>query len=430
MRRWSPFRFTASGPTVQRLAALLSACILFSGGNAFGQTKFSGTTMGPIVYNVTVVDDVKNRDELDAAIKEELENINQLMSTYIGDSDVSRVNAAGEGVWTEVDLLTLEVIKRAMELSRATSGAFDITVGPAVNAWRFGPASNGEDVNSDELPDDAEIEKLKSIVGFELIETQPQPPAIRKKQAGAQIDLSAIAKGFAVDVVADLLSKRGYRNYMVEVGGEVKVRGRGVNDRFWRIGIEQPVQSSRQIGSVVRLNDNSLATSGDYRNFYIVDGQKYSHAIDPVTCRPVRGEVASATVLADDCMTADALATAVMVMGSDKGIEICQQLGVECSITGLISGGPEPFATVSTSGFPSESEQTASNQTASIWPAFIGALVIFGLAIAGMAVGSIFNNRPITGSCGGIAATANEDGSESCSLCQKPVAECPEKQTV
>ena len=217
---------------------------------------------------------------------------------------------------------------------------------------------------------------------------------------------------------------------MVEVGGEVTARGKSSSGERWRIGIEQPVSSVRKIGAVVDLNNNSLATSGDYRNFRVIGGKKFSHAIDPVTCKPVQGNVASATVLAEDCMTADALATAIMVMGDKKGMDLCSQLGVECSISTRNASDSAKFSTASTKSFPLDSNQVVADEKRSIWPAFVGALVIFGLAIAGMAVGSILNNRPISGSCGGIAATTNEDGSSSCSMCEKPVAECPENQSV
>ena len=193
--------------TVLVLATLFGLLIQHS---TFGQTKFSGTTMGPIVYNVTVVDDVSDWSELDSAIKQRLEKINQLMSTYIDDSDVSRINVAKGDTWVSVDPLTLQVINRALELSKATHGAFDITVGPAVDAWKFGP---DPDENNDKVPSDSEIAELKSFVGYQLIETRDDSPAVRKKQDLTKIDLSAIAKGFAVDRVAELLLDRSYANF-------------------------------------------------------------------------------------------------------------------------------------------------------------------------------------------------------------------------
>ena len=389
------------------------------------QTEFTGTTMGPIVYNVTVADDVPDSSELDAEIKTRLEQINSLMSTYISDSDVSRINAANADQWIEVDRLTLDVIKKSLGFSEATAGAFDITVGPAVDAWKFGPDNS----DSIKLPNRDRIDELRKYVGYRFIETQDDPPAINKKHTQTRLDLSAIAKGFAVDRVAKLLNDRGLQNYLIEVGGDVIARGNATPDREWRIGIETPDVNGRSVSRVVTLTDQAMATSGDYRNFLVVDGRKYSHAIDPVSCEPVRNGVASVSVIAGDCMTADALATAVMVAGFEKGARFCENLGVKYCVYQRDESQASQWVVKSTDQFPfaPEPKSVASNQS-SIWPAFIGALIIFGLAITGMAVGSIFNNRPITGSCGGLSAMTNEDGSASCSMCSKPVSECPENQ--
>ena len=242
-------------------------------GPVSAQSRFTGTTMGPIVYNVTIVDVVKNEDQLAEQIKERLEQINRLMSTYIEDSEVSRINAAGAGQWVSVDPLTREVIVRSLQLSEATGGAFDITVGPAVNAWKFGPDKTGANVR---IPDDERIQDLKKHVGYRLIETRNEPPAVRKKQGQTQIDLSAIAKGFAVDRVAELLQQQSFKNFMVEVGGEVFARGHAVGGRSWRIGIQQPDSGNGKVSRVVLLQNQGLATSGDYRNFHVIDGKKYS----------------------------------------------------------------------------------------------------------------------------------------------------------
>ena len=405
------------------IVTLAVTMLLQFGQPLVAQTRFSGTTMGPIVYNVSIADQVDDVDALAAAIKGRLEQINSLMSTYIPDSEVSRLNRADADEWVEVDSLTLLVVKKSLQLSEATDGAFDITVGPAVQCWRFGVGKS----NAESIPDAEQINELKKFVGFRFIETQDDPCAIRKKHAQTKIDLSAIAKGFAVDRVTELLNEKSYDNFMVEVGGEVFARGKAAADRQWRLGIELPVASKRSVSKVVLLKDRALATSGDYRNFRVVAGKKYSHTIDPVTCEPIQNDIASASVVADDCLTADALATAVMVAGSEKGMLICESLNTYCSIQQRTGEDDESFIVNSTNNFPfaPDAEIVAEAESDSIWPAFIGAIVIFALAITGMAVGAIFNNRPISGSCGGIAAEAGEDGS-SCALCQKPVADCPD----
>jgi thiamine biosynthesis lipoprotein len=254
------------------------------------------------------------------------------------------------------------------------------------------------------------------------------PPAILKLHDKAELDLSAIAKGFAVDFVAEYLSEQGATDFQVEVGGEVAVRGltpRGV----WRIGIEKPDGSSSPV-AVARLTDVALATSGDYRNFYEIDGKRYSHTIDPKTCCPVENPPASCSVLYPDCMTADALATALMVMSEKAAEKFCIQNNVAALIYRRLDGSPGQYKEFRSAGFPITDNVEATREqhkSRSIWPAFVGALVVFTLAVAGMAVGAIFNNRPIRGSCGGSASNTNLDGSSSCSLCSKPVTDCPEQ---
>ena len=386
-----------------------------------GQSTFSGKTMGPIDYKVVVYDSVSDQEVVENGIQAQLDQINSLMSTYVESSDISKVNAADKDQWVPVDPLTLQVVQKSIQFSELTGGAFDVTVGPAVNRWKFGPESDFTETDIDELVE---------YVGFANISIRSNPPAISKRHAKTRIDLSAIAKGFAVDQVAKWLKDQGYENFMVEVGGEVVAMGKTKRGK-WRIGIERPSQSSRQVASVAVLSDAAMATSGDYRNFRIENGKRVTHTIDPVTCRPVENNTASCSIVAKDCLTADAIATAVMVMGPEKGMSLCQNQNWQASIITRVTGS-DTFHFTATENFPldeSTSEIPESNKNeASIFPAFVGAMIIFGLAIAGMAVGAIFNNRPITGSCGGIAATQNADGSSSCSMCQKPVSECPENQ--
>ena len=199
-----------------------------------------------------------------------------------------------------------------------------MTVGPLVNLWGFGPAGRPGVVPTDEA-----VAACRARVGYGLLEVREEPPALRKHRADVYVDLSAIAKGFAVDEVARLLEQRGVRGYMVEIGGEVRTRGRKPDGGLWRIGIELPVADSAEIACAVELDGRSLATSGDYRNFFEQQGRRYSHEIDPRTGRPVEHGLVSVSVLADDCMTADAWATALMVLGPESALPTAERYGLD-----------------------------------------------------------------------------------------------------
>ena len=242
-----------------------------------------------------------------------LTRIDALMSTYKPDSELSRFNQHDATSPFPVSDETLAVFKRALEVSRQTDGAFDITVGPIVNAYGFGP--DGPTTP----PDDDVLAELRKRVGYQQIELDEAEKTVRKKIPNLYCDLSAIAKGCAVDQVALALSAIGIKNYMVEVGGEV--RAAGVNDRGtpWRIGIEQPTPGQRGVQRVLPLENMSLATSGDYRNYREVDGVRISHTIDPRTGRPVQHNLVSVSVLHAECAYADAYATALTVLGPEEG---------------------------------------------------------------------------------------------------------------
>lgn len=222
----------------------------------------------------------------------------------------------------EPDSFFLKVFRRAEEISRTTSGKFDITVSPLINAWGFGFQ------NMDSITPEI-IDSLKEFVGYEKISVSAEGN-ITKTDPRVEINTSAIAKGYACDVVADLLESYGIENYMVEIGGEVTAKG--VNDKgeCWRIGVDKPIDDAtgmlHDLQTVLSLCDKSLATSGNYRNYYIKDGKKYAHTIDPITGYPSQLDILGATVIADDCMTADAYATAFMVMGMERSIEIAKEI--------------------------------------------------------------------------------------------------------
>lgn len=271
----------------------------------------SGNTMGT-TYRVVYLDE--GHRDFKAEIDSLLVDFNQALSTYIPDSELSRFNKSDSMAFNSPYLLP--VLKKSKEVYEKTGGAFDPTVGPLVNAWGFGP---------DGARDSVAVDSLLQLVGFDQVYFDDH--TIKKNNPGIYLDLSAIAKGYAVDIVAEFLEKKGITNMLVEIGGELV--GKGINERgeLWKVGINQPdvKEFSNNIFTVIALDNKAMATSGNYRNFYERDSVKYSHTISPFTGKPVQHGLLSATVLAEDCMTADAYATAMMVMGTEKSIALLEK---------------------------------------------------------------------------------------------------------
>jgi len=260
---------------------------------------------------------------LDEDVNRLLRDIDARMSTYREDSELSRFNAAKTTEWFPVSYDMIEVIDHALQVSQMTDGAFDITVGPLVNLWGFGP-----DQHPDRVPTAERIESEMARVGYQYIHLREDPPALKKDREDIYLDLSALAKGYAVDRVADYLEGLGITDYMVEVGGELRLKGHNERGTPWRIAVERPSPGMRDIFSVMQLDDMAVATSGDYRNYFEQDGQRYSHTIDPRNGRPIDHRLASVTVIAESSMHADALATALMVAGPEKGGRLAEQHGM------------------------------------------------------------------------------------------------------
>ena len=235
------------------------------------------------------------------------------LSTYIPGSVISRINSNDPDVVPDAYFRT--VFNRAQQISMRTEGAFDITVAPLVNAYGFG-------FTEKERITDERIQELLTLTGYRKIRIHGDK--VIKDDPRIMLDVSAIAKGYSVDVVSMFLEDKGVKNYLVEIGGEMRCRGMNSKGNKWRVGVDKPIENmiERQIQIVLNLSDISLATSGNYRQFYVEDGVKYSHTIDPKTGKPISHNLLSATVLATDCMTADAYATAFMVMGLEKAMEM------------------------------------------------------------------------------------------------------------
>jgi len=311
--------------------------------------RFNGPTMGT-TYSVTCVLDRDPGDKgnlsatLAGEIKTCLEQVNSLMSTYRPDSELSRLNAHTAGTPFPVSPPLLHVLGRAIEISRQTHGAFDVTVGPIVNAYGFGPQDKPVT-----LPTDAELDRLKTRVGYQMIDLDAQAGTVTKGRPDLYIDLSAIVKGYAVDQVAAILDAHSIANYLVEIGGEIRVRGHNMSGHRWQIGVEKPTGQGRTVHRVLALTDTAMATSGDYRNYYVNNGSRISHTIDPHTARPVTHHLASVTVLCEDCETADALATALMVLGPEEGYNWAERSGIAALF--LMRQGTDAYSEQETPGF-------------------------------------------------------------------------------
>ena len=258
-----------------------------------------------------------NQEKLQNEIQSALNEIDHLMSTYLPSSELSRFNAYDRSDWFAVSPLTMRVIREALEVSQQSKGAFDLTVGKLVNIWGFGKDS-GEKVP----PSEQEIQEILKTIGYQRIEIDTNQNKIKKNDPSIVLDLSAVAKGFAVDEVANLLEGHQVANYLVEVGGEIRVNGTKQNEIPWVLAIEKPITTKRAIYKTLSIGQNGMATSGDYRNFFVKDGKRYSHVIDPETGYPIQHETGLVSVIQKSCATADAWATALLVLGKDKGYEI------------------------------------------------------------------------------------------------------------
>lgn len=285
--------------------------VAFRGTNTLRQAE--GTIFGTL-YHIKY----EAPTDLNADILKTLKDVDTSMSVFNPESTLSLINS---GQSNRTDALLYDVLQRAAKVSEATDGAFDVTVMPLVNAWGFG-------FKHGELPTDQQVDSLRALVGWKNIGLTADS-LLTKTDPRISIDLGAIAKGYGVDRVAKLLREHGVRNYMIEIGGEIAVKGSNPKGHPWQIGVSTPTEQAesgkQELQTVLTLHDKALATSGNYRNFYIKDGRKYAHTIDPRTGRPVQHSLLSATVLAPDCATADAYATAFMVMGIDEAKKVLKK---------------------------------------------------------------------------------------------------------
>ncbi len=349
------FHFLFSFVLVARVlcAVLLTGLLLpvFGCGQP-SEHVFRGTTMGT-VYTVRAIHAPASAlSGLEEAIRDRLERINASMSVYRQESEISRFNALAAGDSMTVSEDFERVIRVSLQVYTQTGGAFDPTVKPLLDLWGFGPRA--ADPEAWCPPAEKAVRHVLASVGLLLIDAS-KPGLLGKLDPNVQLDLGGVAKGFAVDALAELLEGRGIQDYLVDIGGDVRVSGRNSGGEPWRVGLNRPERGREWEGVllVLRPGRRAVLTSGDYRQFFEHGGQFFSHVLDPRTGRPLENNVASVTVLTETAVLADALATGLMVLGAEKGLELVENLpGVEALFLVRVDGGTaEDIREVRSSGF-------------------------------------------------------------------------------
>jgi thiamine biosynthesis lipoprotein len=303
------------------LLIMLSGCFP---SNQTGKKEIllQGRTMGT-TYNIKVVATVEQikQLELQSKIDTLLKQVNQEMSTYIADSELSLFNQSQSLAPIKVSKGLGRVIKESLRLGQLSGGKLDVTVGPLVNLWGFGPTYRPEKIPSDEL-----LAQTKAKVGLKHLSFLDNK--LMKAIPDLYVDLSTIAKGYGVDLVAELIEANGIHNYLVEIGGELRLQGFKHTGELWVVAVEKPISSERSVQQFIVPKDNAMATSGDYRNYFEAEGQRFSHIIDPATGKPINHKLVSVTVIHPSSMTADGLSTAMMVMGEEKAFTFAEKNGL------------------------------------------------------------------------------------------------------
>ncbi|WP_395341417.1 FAD:protein FMN transferase [Ningiella sp. W23] len=282
---------------------------------------FSGKTMGT-TYNIKYVRSTESADIdshlLQREVDKRLIQINQLMSTYIDDSELSLLNQAPANAPFAISQDTAVVINKALALAELSQGALDITIGPIVNMWGFGPTKRPE-----RAPSAEQLSRAQDYVGLDKVSINNN--LVTKHHPNVYIDLSTIAKGYAVDELAQILESYQITNYLVEIGGEMRLSGQKQGNQDWLVAIEKPITTERVAQRIISIGNNAIATSGDYRNYFEEDGVRFSHLIDPSTGAPIQHNLVAVSVIAPTCIEADGLATALIVMGAEAGTVLAEQ---------------------------------------------------------------------------------------------------------
>lgn len=310
------------------------------------QYQLNGNTMGTYYVVKFYTDVAIDKTALQQQIDTELELVNDLMSTYRPESELMRFNRHSDGSVFPLSPKTHTVVAEALRIAQQTGGVLDVTVGPLVELWGFGARGRIE-----HAPDDAVIQQAQAVVGFDKLTLTAQ--GLQKANPELAVDLSPIAKGFGVDQVAAILEQNGISNYLVEIGGEMRLKGVKPEQQPWKIAIEKPVNNERAVQRILVPGDIGVATSGDYRIYFEENGVRYSHLFDPRTGKPINNRTVSVTVLHPSCMTADGYATALNVMDSQEALAFANQHDIAVLLvvktnegyTELSSAAFEPYLT-------------------------------------------------------------------------------------
>jgi FAD:protein FMN transferase len=304
-----------------------------------------------------------DQERLHQEVEKELAEIDRQMSTYRADSEISRFNRAPAGKWFEVSRGCAEVVAASRAISEKTGGAQDVTVGPLVRLWHFGGGNKSGDAKTQAFkpPLNDEIRAARKLVGYTKLEVRTDSPALRKQIDGLDVDLSSIASGYTIDRLAGIIRDHGVKNFIVELGGELRAAGRRADGSPWRVAIERPLASKRELEMAVPLVDTSMATAGGSRHFFEYAGKRYSHIIDPATGRPVAHTLASVTVAADTCIEADGWDTPLLVLGPERGGKCAEKHGIAAMfIVHTNEGDAISTTTAWRKRYPSESSATSA----------------------------------------------------------------------
>ncbi|MBV5310001.1 FAD:protein FMN transferase [Chromatium okenii] len=328
----------------RHLASITLVLLLTGCGRPDPMLDIAGPTMGTY-YAVKVARPPQGmtKQTLTAGVETVLARVISEISTYDHNSELSQLNQNPSTEWIPISAHLYQVIAEGQRIAELTDGTFDITIGPLVNLWGFGPERR-----RDTPPSAAEIQAAQARVGWRKLELQAQPAAVRKAQPDLYIDLSALGEGYGVDQLTAWLDAQGVNDYMVAVAGAIRTKGSNAKQRPWAIAIEEPVTEHRSVNRIVSLTNRAVSTSGDYRNFFERDGKRYSHEINPVTGAPVERNLGSVTVIGDVGMVVDGWATALMVLGEERGPALAEAQGLAAYF--IVRDG-ETLRTIATPAF-------------------------------------------------------------------------------